>query len=141
MKLGEQFQKEVATVAPDTSIRMTAHMMRERGVGAIVLVDGKGKPTGIVTDRDIAMALAADERDADTPVSAIVPGELVTIAENEGIFNATQYMFGYQVRRLPIVDSAGKLVGIVTMDDLVALLARELANVAEAIRPVLAAAE
>ena len=124
MKLGEQFKKDVVTVPPDASIREAAHLMRERGVGAVVVVNEKEKPVGIVTDRDVAMAVAVDEHDPDSPIREIMPGELITIGENEGIFNATQYVFGYQVRRLPIVDSEGKLVGIVTMDDLVVLLAR-----------------
>lgn len=142
MKLGEQFKKDVVTALPDASIRTVAHLMRERGVGAVVVVDTKKKPVGLVTDRDVAMALAVDERDADTAVREIIPGELITIGENEGVFNATQYVFGYQVRRLPIVDGDGKLVGIVTMDDLLGLLARELGNLAEgAIQPVLAAVE
>ena len=142
MKLGEQFKKDVATVPPDASVRKVAFLMRDRGVGAVVVVNGKGKPVGIVTDRDVALALAVDEKDPDVPVSEIMPSEIVTIGENEGIFNATQYIFGYQIRRLPIVDSDGKLIGIVTMDDLLALLARELGNLAEgAIQPVLTAAE
>ena len=142
MKLGEQFKKEVATVPPDASIRKAAFLMRDRGVGAVVVVNAKNKPVGIVTDRDVAFAVAVDEKDPDTAVRDIMPGELITIGENEGIFNATQYVFGYQVRRLPIVDSDGKLVGIVTMDDLLALLARELGNLAEgAVQPVLTAAE
>ena len=142
MKLGEQFKKDVAVVPPDASIRKAAYLMKERNVGAVVVVNPKGKPEGIVTDRDVALALAVDERDPDTPVREVLAGELITIGENEGVFNATQYVFGYQVRRLPIVDSDGKLVGIVTMDDLLALLARELGNLAEgAVQPVLAAAE
>ena len=142
MKLGEQFKKDVVTVLPDASIRRVAFSMRDRGVGAVVVVNEKGKPVGIVTDRDVALALAVDEKDPDTPVSEIMPGELITIGEKEGIFNATQYIFGYQVRRLPIVDSDGKLVGIVTMDDLLSLLARELHNLTEgAVQPVLVAAE
>jgi CBS domain-containing protein len=142
MKLGEQFKKDVATVPPDASVRTAAFLMRDRGVGAVVVVDAKNKPVGIVTDRDVAFAVAVDEKDPDTPVREIMPGELITIGEKEGIFNATQYVFGYQIRRLPIVDSDGKLVGIVTMDDLLGLLARELGNLAEgAVQPVLAAAE
>jgi CBS domain-containing protein len=142
MKLGEQFKKDVVTAEPDASIRKVSYLMRDRGVGAVVVVNAKGKPVGIVTDRDVALALAVEEKDPDVPVSEIMPAELVTIGENEGIFNATQYVFGYQVRRLPIVDSDGKLVGIVTMDDLLGLLARELGNLAEgAIQPVLTAAE
>jgi CBS domain-containing protein len=138
MKLGEQFKKEVTTVAPDTTIRKAAYAMRDRGVGAVVVVNEQDKPIGIVTDRDVALALAVEERDPDSEVGTIMSGELITIGENEGIFNATQYVFGYQVRRLPIVDSDGRLVGIVTMDDLLGLLAREPGNLAEgAVQPVL----
>jgi CBS domain-containing protein len=138
MKLGEQFKKDVATVPPEASIRTAAYLMRDRGVGAVVVVNGKNKPVGIVTDRDVALAVAVDEKDRDAPVREIMGEELTTIGENEGIFNATQYIMGYQVRRLPIVDSDGKLVGIVTMDDLLGLLARELGNLTEgAVRPVL----
>jgi CBS domain-containing protein len=114
--------------------------MREHGVGAVVVVDDKGIPQGILTDRDVAIAVAANERDPYTAVRHIMREELVTIGETKGIFNAAEVMDKYQVRRLPIVDSDGKLVGIVTMDDLLALLARELANISEgAVKPVLEA--
>jgi CBS domain-containing protein len=141
MKLGEQFKKEVVTLPPHASIREAAHAMRDRSVGAVVVVGAKGKPVGIVTDRDVALALAADDRDPSTPLKDIAPGELTTIGENEGIFNATQYMLCYKVRRLPIVDSDGKLVGIVTMDDLLALLGHEMRNLVEAVEPALVGAD
>jgi CBS domain-containing protein len=141
MKLGEQFKKEVATVPPHACIREAACIMRDRGVGAVVVVNGKGKPVGIVTDRDVALAFAANDKAPSTPVKEIMPGELTTIGENEGIFNATQYMLCYKVRRLPIVDSDGQLVGIVTMDDLLALLGREMRNLVEAVEPALVGAE
>ena len=142
MKLGEQFKKDVATVGTDESIRKVAHVMRDRNVGEVVVVNAKQKPLGIVTDRDVALAVAVDEKDPDTPVKDVISSELITIGDDEGIFNATQYIMGYQVRRLPIVDSEGKLVGIITMDDLLGLLARELGNLAEGgVQPVLQEAE
>jgi CBS domain-containing protein len=140
MHLGEQFKKEVVTVEPDATIRKAAQLMREHGVGAVVVVNEKGVPQGIVTDRDVAIAVGANERDPYTAVRHIMRQELVTIGETKGLFNAAEFMKKYQVRRLPIVDSDGKLVGMVTMDDLFALLARELGNLAEgAVEPVLAA--
>jgi CBS domain-containing protein len=141
MKLGEQFKKEVVTMSPENTLRKAGHLMREHGIGAVVVVNAKNKPVGIITDRDVAIALAADERDPDTAVSEVMEGSLVTIGENEGIFNATQYLLAYKVRRLPIVDSDGALVGIVTMDDLLGLLGKELTNLVEAVRPTLAGAE
>jgi CBS domain-containing protein len=139
MHLGEQFRKGVVTVASEATIRKAAELMREHGVGAIVVVNEKGVPHGIVTDRDIAIAVGANERDPYTAVRHIMREEVATIGETKGIFNAAEFMKKYQVRRLPIVDSDGKLVGMVTMDDLFVLLARELGNLAEgAVEPVLA---
>ena len=57
------------------------------------------------------------------------------IDQKKDVFEATLYMLGYQVRRLPIVDENGRLIGIVTMDDLLRLLAREVSNLAEGIKP------
>ena len=140
MHLGEQFRKEVVTLGPDATIRKAAQLMREHGVGAVVVVDEKGISQGILTDRDVAIAVGANELDPYTAVRHIMREELVTIGETKGVFNAAEFMQKYQVRRLPIVDADGKLVGMVTMDDLLALLARELANIAEgAVKPVLEA--
>jgi CBS-domain-containing membrane protein len=58
-----------------------------------------------------------------------------TIWADQGVFNATQYLQGYKVRRLPVIDRDGKLVGLVTADDLFALLIRELYNVAQSLEP------
>ena len=141
MHLGEQFKKEVVTVEPDATIRKAAQFMHEHGVGAVIVVDEKGIPQGIVTDRDVAIAVGANERDPYTAVRHIMRTELVTIGETNGLFNAAEFMKKYQVRRLPIVDSDGKLVGMVTMDDLFNMLARELANLTGAVQLVLAVAE
>jgi CBS domain-containing protein len=63
-----------------------------------------------------------------------------TIRDDEGVYNATQKMMELAVRRLPVVDDIGRLVGIVSLDDLLALLSRELRNIAEGVRAEVAAA-
>ena len=63
--------------------------------------------------------------------------KVVTIWEDQGVFNATQYFIGQQIRRLPIVNRDNELVGIVTLDDILALLTRELFNVSKPVTPAL----
>lgn len=136
MKLGEQFRRNVATVEPEATLADAGKLMRERNVGDVVVVE-YDEPLGILTDRDLAMALTVDGHTAQTPISEVMSKPVITIREDQGIFNATQYMLGHQVRRLPVVDEDEKLVGIVTFDDMLSLLSRELSNVVKSVEPAL----
>jgi CBS domain-containing protein len=136
MNLGELFRSEVVTVSPDDSITKAVREMDDKNVGAVVVVRGKAV-VGILTDRDVAIALATDGATPDTQVSRVMTGDVLTIWEDQGVFNATQYMQGHQIRRLPIINRDNELVGMVTLDDLVGLLANELRNLGSAITPVL----
>lgn len=136
MKPGEQFRRDVATLPPEASLKQAAALMKARNVGAVVIAE-YGEAVGILTDRDLAMAVAVNGVGVDTPLSEVMSKPVVTIRQSEGIFNATQYMLGHQVRRLPVVDEDDQLIGILTFDDLVALLSRELFNVAKAVEPAL----
>lgn len=138
MNLGEQFRGDVATVEPESTLADAGKVMKQRNVGDVVVVE-YDEPVGILTDRDLAMALAVDGHGPQTPVSEVMSKPVVTIRESQGIFNATQYMLGHEVRRLPVVDEDEKLVGIVTLDDMLRLLSRELANVVKSVEPALEA--
>jgi CBS domain-containing protein len=138
MNLGEQFRRNVATVEPEATLADAGKVMKERNVGDVVVVE-YDEPVGILTDRDLAMALAVDGQSPQTPVSEVMSKPALTIREDQGVFNATQYMLGHQVRRLPVVDEDEKLVGIVTLDDMLRLLSRELSNVVKSIEPALEA--
>jgi CBS domain-containing protein len=143
MNLSELFTKDVVTIEPEGTIAEAARLMQEENVGAVVVtveedVGGAEKVVGILTDRDVALALAIDRVSADLPVSEIMTRNVVTIWDDQGIFNATQYFLGHNFRRLPIVDRHERLVGMVTTDDLFAMLARELFNVSKALEPALA---
>jgi len=111
--------------------------MREHHVGDIVVTDGiagRRVPVGIVTDRDIVLEVLAQELDATSlSASDIMSGDLVTIRENEGLFQTIQLMRAKGARRAPVVNSEGLLVGIVSVDDLVELLAEELSQLAKLI--------
>jgi CBS domain-containing protein len=129
-------QREVVTVEPDETIAQATMKMKEEDVGAIVATDG-GKVVGIVTDRDVALAVVLGEASPDTPVREIMTKDVKTIWADQGVFNATQYLAGYKVRRLPVVDRNNRLVGLVTADDLFAFLSRELFNVSKSLEPAL----
>lgn len=136
MNFKEIFHKEVVTIAPSGTIFEAARKMRVENVGAVVVVENE-QPVGIVTDRDVALALTVEGVVAAAPVSEIMTSPVVTIWEDEGIFNATQYFLGHGFRRLPIIDRQNRLVGMITTDDLFALLTRELFNISKALEPAL----
>lgn len=136
MNLAELFRSEVVTISPNDTIAVAVSEMRDHNVGAVVIVRDRAVE-GILTDRDVALALALGGVSTGAPVSEIMTRDVVTIWEDQGVFNATQYMQGHQVRRLPVINRDNELVGMVTLDDIVALLAGELRNVTGAITPVL----
>jgi CBS domain-containing protein len=118
---------KVVTAEPTDTISSVARRMREHNVGAVIVVEGQ-KPVGIVTDRDLALALGAQGVVPEGAVARVMTAPVRTIPDGAGIFAATQCMRDAGVRRLPIVDAQGHLVGIVSLDDLLRLLGRELHN-------------
>jgi len=93
---------------------------------------GKRVPVGIVTDRDAVVEVMATGLDPNViTVGDIMGQELVTARENEGVLETMQIMRYKGVRRLPIVGKAGELIGIVSIDDLLEVLAEELSELAK----------
>jgi len=131
----ERFCREpVVTIPPKQSVRDAARLMRDRHVGAVLVVDGD-RPIGIVTDRDIVMRAIIEGRDANTtPVRDVMSGSLTVVGSDQRIDDAVIAIRTAGIRRLPIVDAAGKAIGIVTLDDLVVLMAGELNLVAGAVQ-------
>ena len=134
MPIGEICSREVVIVQRDTSVQEAAQLMRQHHVGALVVVEevsGKRKPLGLVTDRDLVVEVLATQLDAKViTVGDIMLPELGSVAESGGVFETIQFMRARAVRRLPVVDGQGALVGIVALDDLLALLAEELNELA-----------
>src|SRR3989338_2964659 len=132
MPIGEICNREVVIVQRDTTVAEAARLMREHHVGALVVVrqvSGKRKPVGLVTDRDLVVEVLATQLDAEAiTVGDIMLPELVAIPENSGVFEPIQFMRAKAVRRLPVVDAQGVLIGIVALDDLLSLLAEELSE-------------
>jgi CBS domain-containing protein len=126
-------QTNVVSVKPDATVQFVAELMIEKNIGCVVVTENH-KPVGIVTDRDIALrgvSLCSDPEEA--LIERIMSTDILTIRKDAGIFDAIQEMKSAGVRRMPIVDSAGRLVGLLTVDDLIRLLAREMADIARII--------
>ena len=127
------FTKEVVTVRPTDSIGRAAEVMDQQMVGAVVVVEDQ-RPVGIVTDRDIGLALGARGAARGDSVQDLMTCPVTTMRQDEGIFQATQHMMENALRRVPVVDDIGRLVGLVALDDLLVLLSRELDNLAKGVQ-------
>ncbi len=131
--LGEVCTKPVVTVSAQTSVQDAARLMRQKKVGAVVVL-GSDTVSGILTDRDIAVEVVAQGRDAAAvPVGDVMRKSPAVIREEEGIFDAVKMLGIKGVRRLPVVDKRGKLTGIIALDDLLMLFGSEMGHVASAL--------
>jgi CBS domain-containing protein len=130
-------KRPVHVVQPDTTVRAAAEIMREQHVGAVIVVasrSGRQKPIGIVTDRDIVVAVVALDLDPNVFLISDLLGRPLTVAGGESSLHAgLDIMQMNGIRRLPIVDRSGRLVGIVTLDDIMRALARDIGSVADVV--------
>ncbi|MHB1189146.1 CBS domain-containing protein [Thiobacillus sp.] len=135
MAVGEICNREVVIAVKTLSVVDAAQLMRTHHVGDLVVVeekDGCKHPVGIVTDRDIVVEVVAAGVNPDTlKVGDIMGPDVATVRESEGLFEALRYMRDKGVRRMPVVDREGGLVGILTLDDLLSLLAEEMTELAK----------
>ncbi|MFZ2124582.1 MAG: CBS domain-containing protein [Rhodoferax sp.] len=133
IKLKEFATTLVAVVEPDTPARVVAQLMRRHHIGALVVVEAvdKNKPIGIVTDRDLVLELMSEGLDPEVFTAGdIMSVDLVTANPDMDAMDAMQLMRKYRLRRLVITDTSGHLAGIMTIEDVLGLLTRELADLA-----------
>ena len=116
MLVREAMTQTVVTANPARSLRDIAVLMRERNVGSVVLVNGP-RPVGFITDRDVALAVVADERDPAGRASDHASTPVITAEPDMDVEEAADKMVRHGVRRLVVVE-AGTLAGVVTLDDL-----------------------
>lgn len=138
MDIGELCNREVVVMRRDEPVLEAARLMRKFHVGAIVVVDemnDKRWPVGVVTDRDLVLEVLVNQLDPETVlVGEILSETLVSVQDNAGVFETVQHMRGQGVRRAPVIGADGELVGIISVDDLIALLAEEMTEVYRLIR-------
>lgn len=113
--------KALVSVDPATTLNQISKMMAQGGMGSI-LVKKDGTPSGIITDRDFAIKVAAKGVSLDTPVDQIASFPLETINANDSILNAAKIMSNKKIRKLAVSEDE-KIVGIITSTDLVNQLA------------------
>jgi CBS domain-containing protein len=117
MQITELMTQDPRTVAAGSSIVDAARLMRDEDAGIAPIVDGD-RLVGVVTDRDIAIKVVAEGKDPQsTTVDDVAATELVTIDPQQDLDEALRLMAQHQVRRLPVVEEDGKLVGILAQAD------------------------
>lgn len=135
MLLKEFCTTDVAWCTRDATVLQAAELMRQKHLGDLIIVDDPNdefRPVGLITDRDIVVKVIGNELSASqTCVGGLMRAPLVTASDSEDSSVAIARMRQHGVRRLPITGRHGKLVGIVTLDDLLKQLRSELDSLLE----------
>ena len=137
MGVSELCKRGVVTIHRNATVEAAAQMMRASHIGNVVVVDAADtrKPVGIITDRDIAVEVVAQGLvPAQTTVGSVMSAPVASLSEDDSFIEALDKMSVRGVRRAPVLDRDGRLKGLVSVDDLVPLLARELAKIGALIR-------
>lgn len=130
----EIMTRNVKTATREMSLKEVAALMRDGDMGSIPVVEN-GKLVGIVTDRDIVVRAVAEGRDSSTAIGEVMTAEVFSVRENDFVFEAIRLMGDRQVRRVPIINDAGELVGIIAMAD-VALETEDEREIAETLEEI-----
>lgn len=137
MSVGEICTREVVIGNKHDSIETVVKLMREHHVGDVVIVENKGgrpHPVGILTDRDIVLELVAKDIALEAVTAAdIMSFELAVANEHDDIGDAIRRMRHKGIRRMPVVDKEGALIGIIAVDDIIDLLAEQMKDLATVI--------
>jgi CBS domain-containing protein len=136
MKTIDICNKAVVTAIVTTPLVEVAKLMRRNHIGAVVIVDGENsrRPVGIVTDRDIVVEVLAAGQDArNLKVGEIMCDSVATTSADDDVSWSLKIMRNHGVRRLPVVDGRGAMVGIVALDDILRFYSATLNDVAQAL--------
>jgi signal-transduction protein with cAMP-binding, CBS, and nucleotidyltransferase domain len=134
MALRDLMIKDVTSLPPTASVVDAAKFMADMNVGSVIVMKDNS-PAGFLTDRDIVTKVLAQGKDPKTTkISEIMVAPVVTISEDKGIFDVIRLMSTNGIRRVPVVDSNGKLVGFIALDDVLVLLGQEMQNIAMALK-------
>jgi CBS domain-containing protein len=117
MQLREIMTAGVVTAGEGDQVLQVARLMRDRGVGSVVICDPGGAPTAMITDRDVAIRVAADDRAMSEPAGSHASRPLITGEPEMELEEAAALMVTHKIRRLPVIDGR-QLTGIVSLDDI-----------------------
>ena len=134
MKAGEFCNRDVVFIEKGASVAEAARLMREHHMGSIVVVDetkGARRPIGMLTDRDIVIEFVTqDVAPEDVEAGDAVGAEVVTVSVDTALYETIELMLQHGVRRVPVVDKDGALVGLFASDDALELLTEQLQQLA-----------
>lgn len=135
MSAGRICSRVAYTATPEESVTEAAERMEQQRVGTLVVLDDDKRPIGILTDRDVAIRCVARKLDPDdTTVSQVMTVPVSSVSEDTPIESALRTMAGSKVRRSLVVDSDGRLVGLLALDDVLELLVEEAGAIGDLIR-------
>jgi len=133
MRRAHEYASDVVTVAPEASCLEVADRLDLHGVGCVVVVESDGRPVGMITDRDLSSRVVAAGRDPESTLARdIATRDLVLGSPADHVGELLTAMRERGVRRVPLVED-GRLVAIISLDDLVMELSSQLYNVSEAV--------
>lgn len=120
MKVKDVMTHEVKTCTPETNLAAVAMIMWESDCGIVPVLHSDGKVIGMITDRDICMAVATkNRRTSEVAVSEVFTGNLYACKPDDDIHDALKIMRAERVRRLPVINVYGALEGILSLNDVV----------------------
>jgi CBS domain-containing protein len=133
MSLRAFCHKRVVTISPERSIAEACWVMKDKNIGCLV-VENHGKLCGILTDRDIALKVTGEDKEPlTTMVEEVMTRDPVRISVTRNVQDLVSLMHAQHVRRVPIVDGLDTVLGMVTMDDLIALLGDEMSELGKTV--------
>lgn len=133
-KMSDVMNTDVQTISPDATIEEAALQMRDGDFGVLPVSDTDSL-IGIITDRDIVVRAVAEGMGVSTKVKDAMSEDVVCVNEDDALEDAAQLMSDYQIRRLPVIDSEGRLIGIVSLGDF-AVESSEITPVMEALTDI-----
>jgi CBS domain-containing protein len=135
MSVGRICTREVEVAASDETVQVAAERMKSHNVGTLVVVDDANCPVGLVTDRDLAMRVVAEGLDpAVVTVETVMSASPESVLEDTPIESAIGIMRRSTHRRLPVVDDKEKLIGLLSLDDILNDLSEEFEEIGELVR-------
>jgi len=137
MNAGDICNREVVVAYRNTSLAEAAKLMRENHVGSLVVVVDRLServPIGMLTDRDLTVAVIAKELDPrKLNVGEVISSELFTVREKDSVTDVLRLMRERGVRRVPVLTHSGALAGLVTVDDVLDIVAEQLGDIVHAV--------
>jgi CBS domain-containing protein len=134
MSVGRICSREVEVISPRETAETAAGRLAAHQVGTLVVVDNDMRPVGILTDRDLALRVLGAGLGASTPVGDVMTSAPKAVSESTPVEDALRLMRAGKFRRVPVVDSQERLAGLLSLDDILDLLAEEFEQIGELLR-------